>query len=27
VANQKFELKTDLIKAGSIEPDPTPDQK
>lgn len=27
VANQKFEIKTDLIKAGSIEPDPTPDQK
>ena len=27
VANQKFEIKTDLIKAGSIEPDSTLDQK
>ena len=27
VANQKFEIKTDLIKAGSIEAESTPDQK
>jgi hypothetical protein len=27
VANQKFEIKTDLIKAGSIEAESSPDQK
>lgn len=27
VANQKFEIKTDLIKTGSIDADTTPDQK
>jgi PEGA domain-containing protein len=27
VANQKFEIKTDLIRSGSIEPDSQPDQR
>ena len=27
VANQKFEIKTDLIRTGAIEPDTMPDQK
>ena len=27
VANQKFEIKTDLIKSGSIEADSSPEQK